>query len=157
RARFVMGITLDRLDQRRHQVPSPLELNVDVAPGPIRSFAQAHQLVVGPDDQAQDHENHGSDNPPDHGRPPLNGLISRPGRRLRSLARPETLSHGVAAGAGSPARSRAEGIVASRLCRDPGSILLLVASSCKVFRFEWWSGAARRSGRSKSTPILSAA
>ena len=45
------GVALDRLDEVRHEVGTPLELDVDVRPGLVRPLAQPDELVVPGDDQ----------------------------------------------------------------------------------------------------------
>src|SRR5439155_1767392 len=42
---------LDRLDEVRHEVGAPLELDVDVRPRLVRPLAQPDELVVAADDQ----------------------------------------------------------------------------------------------------------
>src|SRR5271157_404611 len=77
-------ITLDRLDQCRNQVPSALELDVDVAPGTIRTLVETDELIVSPS-QVEEHQDHNTtDDPPEHDDSPFIDIIDID-RLLRSL------------------------------------------------------------------------
>src|SRR5438094_453334 len=72
RGPLVGGVALHRLDEVRHEVGAPLELDVDVRPRLVGPHAQADELVVAGDDQHHepgDYED--EDDPADgHGSPP---------------------------------------------------------------------------------------
>src|SRR5438034_295483 len=72
RGPLVGGVALHRLDEVRHEVGAPLELDVDVRPRLVGPHAQADELVVAGNDQHHepgDYED--EDDPADgHGRPP---------------------------------------------------------------------------------------
>src|SRR5208337_3888806 len=77
-------ITLDRLDQGRNQVPSALELDVDVAPGTISTLVETYELIVSPS-QVKEHQDHNTaDDPPEHDGSPSFDIIGID-RLLRSL------------------------------------------------------------------------
>src|SRR5271166_1099682 len=77
-------ITLDRLDQGGNQVPSALELDVDVAPGTIRTLVETDELIVSPG-QVEEHQDHNTaDDPPEHDGSPSINIIDID-RLLRSL------------------------------------------------------------------------
>jgi hypothetical protein len=60
---LVLRVPLDGRDQGWHQVPAPFQLNVDITPGTVGAPAQADELVVGPDEVAQDHHGHDGGDP----------------------------------------------------------------------------------------------
>ena len=77
-------ISLDRLDQGWNQVPSALELDVDVAPGTIRPLVETDELIVSPG-QVEEHQDHNTaDDPPEHDGSPSIDRIDID-RLLRSL------------------------------------------------------------------------
>src|SRR5947207_1726693 len=70
---LVGRVALDRLDEVRHEVGAPLELDVDVRPRLVRPLAQPDELVVAADDQEDEpgdyeEKNHAADG---HPRPSL--------------------------------------------------------------------------------------
>src|SRR5271157_2615300 len=77
-------ITLDRLDQGRNQVPSALELDVDVAPGTIRTLVETDELIVSPGQVAEHQDHNTADDPPEHDGSPSFDIIGID-RLLRSL------------------------------------------------------------------------
>jgi len=67
------SITLDDLDQVRHEVVALLELNVDVGEGLTAALAQSDEPVVGHDRPNTCRHDDGDDHPADgaHAEPPL--------------------------------------------------------------------------------------
>src|SRR6266704_552175 len=81
RGPLVGGVALHRLDEVRHEVGAPLELDVDVRPCLVRPLAQPDELVVAGDDQPDEpgdyHEkDHAADG---HGKPPARYLSATSG------------------------------------------------------------------------------
>src|SRR2546423_15579031 len=85
---FMCRVALDRFDEVRDEVMSPLELDVDVRPGLLHTLAERDEPVVGRDEEEGDHPNDDKDDDDLH-EPPLRDarLAEGPAKMFDQLRR----------------------------------------------------------------------